>query len=514
MVGLQRFGAVDIGSNSIRMQAAEVVPGESPRPLVEDRAVARLGASVFQQGVVSTEAMDHAGRVLRRMAATLREHEIVAFRAVATSAIRDARNQDEFLMRAQLALGGVRPEIISGGEEARLIHLGVQSRWPQGRENIVIIDIGGGSAEVIESRCGKVVTALSKPLGAVRLSQMFFAHDPPSARELRQFTDYVREKIVPITDQIKGGSFDQVVATAATAAAVVRAIHGVAASEANEIDRLSVSSSDVLELYEKLAHQRLRERQLINGIGTRRAEIVIAGAGVLALVLEAIGADACSYSAAGVRDGVMADLAARYSELSRARLDEDQRRSVLSLADRCGVERKHAERVAEISGQLFEALGTVHGLGPRYGGLLEAAAHLHDAGHFVSSTRHHRHSFYLVVNSDLPGLDASDRLFIGNLCRYHRKNMPKPSHENLRGLDDEQQEALLKIIPLLRIADSLDRSHRQVVDAVEVTVGPEEVVLDLSSSGEAALEQWAAAQQSEVFLQVYGRRLVVNDRIK
>jgi len=509
MVSLHRLGAVDIGSNSIRMQAAEVAPGEPPRPLVEDRAVVRLGESVFQHGVVSADAMDHASRALRRMAALLREHQILSFRAVATSAIRDARNQDEFLLRAQLALGGVRPEIISGGEEARLIHLGVQSRWPHSRENIVIIDIGGGSAEVIESRGGKVVTALSKPLGAVRLTQLFFAHDPPSARELRQFTEYVLEKIVPITDQIKADSFDRVVVTAATAAAAVRAVHGIAASETNEIDHLSASSPDILKLYEKLSRQRLRERQLVKGIGSRRAEIIIAGVGVLALILDALRADVCFYSTAGVRDGVIADLAAHYSERSPAHLDEDQRTSVRALADRCGVERKHAQRVADLSSQLFEALRPIHGLEPRYGGLLEAAAHLHDVGHFVSSTRHHRHSFYLVVNADLPGLDRSARLFIGNLCRYHRKNMPKPSNEGFRALGDKQQEALLKTIPLLRIADSFDRSHRQLISAVQVTIHPEEVVLELNSSGDTALEQWAASQHADVFLQVYGRRLVI-----
>lgn len=142
-------------------------------------------------------------------------------------------------------------------------------------------------------------------------------------------------------------------------------------------------------------------------------------------------------------------------------------------------------------------------------GLLEASAYLHDTGHFISSTRHHHHSQYLVASSDLPGFDRDQRLFVANLCRYHRKSTPKPSHENFRALDSEQQDSLLRTIPLLRIADNLDRSHRQAVESVKADIRPDEIVLTLRSQGDAALEQWAAAQHGDVFLQVYGKRLVV-----
>lgn len=506
---MPRYGAVDIGSNSIRMQAAEVDPGEPPRLLAEDREVTRLGESVFQQGVVSPAAMDQTGRVLRRMADALRACEVAAFRAVATSAVRDARNQDEFLLRCQLALGGVQPEIISGGEEARLIHLGVQTQWPEAGNDKLIIDIGGGSAEIIESRGGEAVNALSKPLGAVRLTQMFFSEDPPSARSLQQFTEYVREKLAPVARQIRCERSDHVIVTAATAAAVVRAIQGLPSSNGAEADRRSVETADVRELFSTLARQNLRGRQAINGIGPRRAEIIIAGAGVLALILESLSVESCFYSVAGVRDGVIADLAARAALLDRAGLDADQRQSVRRLAVRCGVAPEHAERTAGLAGQLFGGLQSLHQLGSEYGRMLEAAAYLHDVGHFVSSTRHHRHSFYLVSNSDLPGFNNRERVFVANLCRYHRKNMPKSSQENFAKLDAEQQSALLRLIPLLRIADSLDRGHRQVVDSVKASVAPDQVALELTTSGDAALEQWAAEQHKEVFAEVYGKDLVV-----
>ncbi len=507
---MNRYGAVDIGSNSIRMQAAEVVAGEPIKTLAEDREVTRLGESVFKDGVVSPEAMDLAGRVLRRMAEGLKACKVDVFRAVATSAVRDARNQDEFLLRAQLALGGVRPEIISGAEEARLIHLGVQARWPHPAERTLIIDIGGGSAEVIESNAGEVRSALSKPLGAVRLTRLFFSEDPPTPKALQQFEEFVLEKTASIKQEILGGSFDRVIATAATGAAVIRAVEGIPTSDGDRADRVGVDTAQVRKLYESLAHQNVRERELVTGIGGKRAEIIVAGVGALALLLEELGADRCWHSAAGVRDGVIADLAAHGLEFSRKQLDADQLQTVRKLANRCGVIAAHSECVTQLAGELFEALGPLHQLGPEYGGLLEAAAYLHDAGHFVSSTRHHRHSFYLVANADLPGFVGDDRFFIANLCRYHRKNMPKRSQENFGDLSAERQQALLALIPILRIADSLDRSHRQLVEGVKIEATRKQVTLNLFGSGDLALEQWAAEQHAGVFGQVYGKPLVVD----
>ena len=491
------------------MLAAEVVAEGRLETLAEDREVTRLGESVFRRGQVSPEALDQMARVLRRMAETLRQTNVTVVRAVATSAMRDARNQEEALLRAQLALGGVRPEIISGAEEARLIHLGVQTRWPHPTETIFIIDIGGGSAEIIESKGGQAVSAVSKPVGAVRLTEMFFQEDPPTRDAIQQFTEYVGEKIGSLRSRTRPLTFDRVIVTAATAAAVVRALHAKPASDRDQIDRLSVKTRDVRELFRSLGSKSLRERQILTGIGARRAEIIVAGCGALAIILEAMGAETCTYSAAGVRDGVIADLAARAAQFDRARLDAEQLSSVRTLASRCNVDLDHVERVALLAGRLFDDLAPLHGLEARYGGLLEAAAYLHDIGHFISSTRHHRHSFYVVANSDLPAFDVDERMFVANLCRYHRKNMPKPGQENFRELDRKQQEALLRLIPILRIADSLDRSHRRIVEGVSAKVDGEVATIGLEAKEDAALEAWAARQHGDVFTLVYGRKLKV-----
>src|SRR5579863_51833 len=191
---MRRYAAVDIGSNSVRMMAAEVSPDGVLRTLATDRQVIRLGLSVFRSGRIERQAIEDACITLRRMAQAYAKLDVLAVRSVATSAVRDAGNQREFLQRASDALGAP-VEIISGQEEARLIHLGVQRRWPHPNRRVLMVDVGGGSAEIILSESGTLAEAHSKPLGAVRLTEVFLKSDPPSALELRQMTEYVDEKL-------------------------------------------------------------------------------------------------------------------------------------------------------------------------------------------------------------------------------------------------------------------------------------------------------------------------------
>src|SRR5258708_1407782 len=188
---MPRYAAIDIGSNSIRMLAAEVRRGEPWRALAASRQVVRLGESVFREGILSREAMDLALGVLSQAASEFAKLDVSAIRAVGTAALRDAANRIEFQERARQILG-VQVEIISGLEEARLIHLGVQTNWPQPHQRLLIADIGGGSAELILSEGGHVTEAFSKPLGAVRLTEVFLRDDPPSPRELWRMEKYIQ----------------------------------------------------------------------------------------------------------------------------------------------------------------------------------------------------------------------------------------------------------------------------------------------------------------------------------
>jgi exopolyphosphatase / guanosine-5'-triphosphate,3'-diphosphate pyrophosphatase len=490
------------------MEAAEVKPGQPPRILASDREVTRLGESVFRTGSVSEDAIEATCVVLARMSGLYRKLEVAGVRAVATSAIRDARNQRAFIERASAAVGAP-VEIISGREEARLIHLGVQATWPQDTRNLLIIDIGGGSAEIIAAEHGHLVESFSKPLGAVRLKENFLRSDPPAPQQLHQMQEYIQQKLEGPISRLGSIKWDRVIATSATAAAVAGAIARVPRSERDAIDRLRIATPQVRKLYQKLSGLSLAARRKVTGIGPRRAEIIVPGMAVLLEFLQEFQLPALYYTRAGVRDGIIADLAARNVGAELSRLSREQRREVETMGRRYGVALDHARKVAEISNLLFTALEPLHELPPAYGKLLEAAAYLHDVGHYVSDASHHKHSWYVVANSDLAGFTERERLLVAALCRYHRRSLPSPEHSAFQALSAEERRTAMLLIPILRLADNLDRSHDQRIRGVACRLRNGQVCLELHARGDIDLEQWAAQRAATVFEQVYQRPIAV-----
>jgi exopolyphosphatase/guanosine-5'-triphosphate,3'-diphosphate pyrophosphatase len=396
---MPRYAAIDIGSNSIRMLAAEVVGGSPIKTLASSRQVTRLGEGVFRTGRISQSAIELCSNVLAQMAAEYRAAGVIGVRAVGTSALRDAGNQDEFLKRASEALQAP-VEVISGQEEARLIHLGVQTRWPHPTQRVLMIDLGGGSAELILSEHGRMAQAFSKPLGALRLKEVFLKSDPPDPRELHRMEEYIQERTVDAVKRFGDDPYDRAIATSATAAAVICAVNRVPRAKRETADRLRATVSQVRNFYKEVSTRDLDSRRKIPGIGPRRAEIIVPGVAMLLQTLREFRLTKLYYSSAGLRDGIIADLAARGVGRELSQLDAEQRRLMTQMTRRYGVQLPHARKVAALAHVLFDSLQSLHGLPPSYGKVLEAASYLHDIGHYISDTRHHRHSFYMVTNSD------------------------------------------------------------------------------------------------------------------
>jgi exopolyphosphatase/guanosine-5'-triphosphate,3'-diphosphate pyrophosphatase len=254
---------------------------------------------------------------------------------------------------------------------------------------------------------------------------------------------------------------------------------------------------------------KLEDRQKIVGIGPKRAEIIVAGVAVLHEFVENFHLPRLYYSTAGVREGVIADLAHRRVGLAQARLDADRRRVVQALSRRYGIAAPHTRKVAWLAVTIFERLRAVHGLPPVHGQLLEAAAYLYNIGHFVNESRHHKHSLYLVANSDLAGFSEWERMVIANLSRYHRKSMPQPSHPEFQMLDAEGRRAVVLLAPLLRLALALDQSQDQRVEDVHVTTQDRTVEIYLRSSKDLDVEEWHATQVAPVFRESYGLQLSI-----
>lgn len=502
------YAAIDIGSNSIRMEAAQVDSDGALQVVASDRQVTRLGESVFRTGRLSQAAIEFACNVLASMAQKYRAVDAIAVRAVGTSALRDASNKDEFLRRASEVLG-VHVEVISGLEEARLIFMGVQARWPLRKGRLLVIDVGGGSAEVMVGDNGHLAEAYSKKIGAVRLKEVFLKSEPPSKLELAQMQEYIDQRLESVVRRLKSKSYDRAISTSGTAAAMVCSVNGISRSKRDKVDRLRGSLAQVRAFYNKISARDLEGRRKIVGIGPRRAEIIVPGTAVLLHIMRELRLPSLHYSAAGLRDGIISDLAGRGVGKRPARLDADRREIVMGMARRYSVDMNHVRKVAQVAIHLFEQTERLHQLTSQYGGLLEASAYLYDIGHFVSDTRHHRHSAYLVANSDLPGFTERERNILANLCRYHRKGMPAVSHADFQALDAEGKNAVLFLTPLLRLSAAIDQTHEQRVHSVDCNIQNGGVSLVLRSNSDVKLEKWAAEQVSDAFQQVYGKALHV-----
>ena len=506
---MPRYAAVDIGSNSVRLLVGDHIPGGPLRSLAAEREVTRLGEGVFRSGRIDDQAMDFLCAQLSRMAQVIARHEVLAIRAVATAAVRDANNQHEFIARASAALGAPI-EVISGQEEARLIHLGVILRWPEQKGRVLLVDVGGGSGEVTLSEDGRLQESFSKPLGAVRLAEVFLKrHDPPAAEDLHRLERYVDEKLMPAVERFGRGKFTRMIATSASAAAIVSAINRVPRARRDQADRLRATKSQIKSFYQDVTSKSLAQRRQMTGIGPRRAEIIVPGAALYWRVLELFQHHSMYYLSAGVRDGIIGDLAARGVGRELSQLSREQRGVVEKLSRRYAVPLKHSRKVAALAHQIYTTMHDQHRLPPAWGKILEAAAYLHDAGHYISDTSHHKHSDYIVRNADLAGFTDHERILIALLCRYHRKAMPQPRHSEYQALSPEERRVLLLLIPLLRLADSLDRTNQQLVESVDLEDRDGALVARIRSHGDADLDEWAAERLTDLFRQVYGKPLEV-----
>ncbi len=511
---MELFAAIDVGSNSVRLQIAAFVSGFQHQVVREDRVVTRLGASVFQTGQLSERSIEDTVEVLGNFRRKAQEASVIALRAVGTSALREANNARRFFKAVKRECEGLEVEAISGREEARLIHLGVISRVANPEEPLLVIDLGGGSAEFTISRDRRLAATSIAPLGAVRLTEMFLESDPPVAAEIERLEGYVRQRLQRIKKTLgipgPAAEWKRVIGTSGTMAALAAASLRVGAPRSG-LDGQVFTQVELEALYRRMRFMKLEARKDIPGINAKRAEIIVAGAAVVALAMRELEVSEIMYSDAGLRDGVLVDLAARHKgdQAGIQYLNAERLQSVRELAARYGDVPSHSEQVAQLARDLFRVLQPLHGLDEFYGQVLEAAALLHNIGHYVSPNKHHKHTYYLIANSELPGYSDRERLLIANVARYHRGSFPSDSHEGYRQLSAKDQKPVEQLAALLRLADSCDHGRRRVVHSLLATPRSDRVDVTLLASSEAELEAWAAQKSAALFRHAFGRKLNV-----
>jgi exopolyphosphatase/guanosine-5'-triphosphate,3'-diphosphate pyrophosphatase len=526
------FAAIDIGSNSCRLKIAKVA-SHRLKTLAEDREVTRLGASVFDTGLISPEAMAATLRALKRFQRAVQSHGVDRIRVVATSAMRDARNSAAFQAWVK-AETGWNMEIISGLEEGRLIHLGVTGEEPGAGGRVLLLDLGGGSCELTLSEHKHIKDTISLPLGAVRLTEQFLIGDPAPRDGLARMHKLIARELRRAHRRIQPGRASLVIATSGTAAALSEACapgvkigKGNGKSAGKIVGRRShagrdhrsdvlagmVTTKAVRKLAGKLAKMSLLERGAIPGIGPRRAEIIVAGAQVYAAVLESFGLRGFRYSPLGLRDGILVQMLAESATAdARAHREFEHERweSVLATARRYGVDPRQAEPVRAHAVQLFRELRPVHELNPEYENWLAAAAVLRDTGKFINHQGHHRHTQYIISSSEIYGYTQLQRTLVSAIARYLGKSRPQPGDRALRNIPAEEHKNVHRAVVLLRLAVALNQDRASDVLRVGVRVYPKRAYLELRAGRTGAeLELWSLRKEAGYFREVFGRELFV-----
>jgi len=504
---MQTLAAIDIGSNSCRLKIARVVQ-HNLRVVHEDREVTRLGTSVFESGLVSPDAMAATLRALKRFSRAVQEHGVDQIRAVATAAMRDARNGRAFLAWVKDETGW-EVEIISGLEEARLIHRGVVNNETGTAGRCLLIDVGGGSCEVSLSERKRLKQTISLPLGAVRLTEEFLKSDPPIKEEISRMKQFIARELRKATRRVTPIDVQAVVATSGTAAALSEATRIV--RKARPKDYVA-STRDVRRLADKLTKLKNEDRSAIPGIGPRRSEIVVAGAQVYAELLEHFALHGFRYSDMGLRDGILAQMLAEQDPrtIAHQQYERDRWEAVLETCRRYGVDPRQAEPVREHAAQLFNDMRGVHELPTEYQTWLEAAAMLRDIGKFMNYQGHHRHAQYIIANSEIFGFNATQRVVTSAIARYIGKSRPEPEGRTMRQVPPEEHEHVKRAVVLLRLAVALNQDRASDVLRVRVRVYPRQVMLEISPGRTGAeLELWSLRKEAAYFREVFRRELFV-----
>jgi len=502
-----RAAAVDVGSNAIRLLVAEFKDPHSYRVLENVRASVRLGHGVFLTGKLSPEVTREAIRTLAAFKKRMEELRVVACHAVATSAVRESANGEEFLKRvwreARLYL-----ETINGSEEARLIHRAVKERVEMGTGRWLLADLGGGSVEVSVADASGVIWTESHTMGAVRLLEELAGSADDPGRLQRLLTEYV--DTLRISSAITKEPLMGCIATGGNIETLAQM--GPLRPGPERVARLPLRSLD--KLIGQLACLSYRER--VEGLGLRedRADVIFPAAMIYAKLARFAKAEEILVPFVGVKEGVLLDLVDGLAE-GRDQRDREERQvelAALALGRKYHFDEAHGRHVARLSLSLFDQLATVHKLGARDRRALHAAALLHDIGSYVSYSGHHKHSHYLISHSNLAGFGQREMEVVANVARYHRRSAPKAEHEAYAVLDRKEKAAVLKLSSLMRLADAMDRERRQKVYSVKAEVKDGLLKLRLEGQGDLLLEGWSLKKKADLLLRAFGLGLEVTSR--
>jgi len=464
------------------------------RELHAERASVRLGRDVFLDGKLAPAAVSQACEALRRFRELLDLHRVERYRAVATSAVREAENGQLLVERARRE-AGIELDVIEGIEEARLVRLAVVGRLDLRDKRALLLDLGGGSLEISLVDRGQLRASKSLPIGTVRLLEAFHGRDNNGDEMARE---YIERQLLEIASEIPKESVDVCVGTGGNFDTLALLCPPSGASRP-ELDVPAVRA-----LLPTLIAMTPEERRNTYALRPDRADVIVPAAEIIAGVAKAFGIERIQTPGVGLKEGVLDELIEKhfnvwdYGGEASASLD-----AALRLGRRYHFDEAHGMLVARFSADLFDQLLPLHRLGERDRLLIRTAALLHDVGDFVRYEGHHRHSHYILTNSDIVGLTPTERAVVANVARYHRKAHPDTAHPNFRDLERDDRGRVRILAGIVRIADALDREHAAKVGALRAVIEKGRMRLHLTGAAERRLEEWTVGRKSQLFEEVF-----------
>ncbi len=519
--GLRRVAAIDIGTNSIHLLIAAIDPElHSFRVELVEKSAARLGERDPDSGDLSDAAMERGFRTLRHCKELADSHGVEAIVTAATSAVREAPNGRDFLQSVQEQIG-LPVDLISGPEEARLIYLGVLSSMAFGDQPHLILDIGGGSTELVlaDGRDSRALT--STRVGAVRLQRDFITQDPLPQERRSFLTAFIQGSLEPavmkVRRRLEPGEAPVMVATSGTA----MAIGALAAAEEDrpplKLQGYRLSRQRVDQLVDRLVAMTPEQRRALPAINDRRAEIIVPGALILQTAMRMLAVEELVICDRALREGLIVDWMLRQGLLEDrfAYQSSIRQRTVRHQAQRFGVDLPRAERVAAFALSLYDQTqGELHGDAGPGRELLWAAAMLHGCGQHINVGAYHKHSWYLIRHGELLGYSDDDHLIVAAIARYHRRSLPKKRHEAWQLLESRDARRLVgSMALLLRLAAALDRRPEARVASLRVSVDSNRLAIELVPTApglDLSLEQWSLQGCARPLLEATGRVLQVS----
>lgn len=513
------LASIDLGTNSLHMVIVRIDKSLPAFTIIaREKDTVRLG-DCGPKGQLKPEVMDRAIATLKRFQELAKTFNVEQVVAVATSAVREAPNGRDFIKRVSDELD-LEINLISGPEEARRIYLGVLSAMEFHDEPHVIIDIGGGSTELILGDGGEPKFLSSTKVGAVRLTQEYIKTDPISRTEFLFVQAYIRGMLERPVDELRlhlqPGKVPHLVGTSGTIETLaVMIAKEKLGTEPTPLAGYQITLNELHNIVSRLRKLSYQERLQIPGINDRRAEIILAGALILQEAMSLLEIESLTICERSLREGVIVDWMLTHGLIEdRLRYESSIRqRSILKIAQKYNVDLEHGERVAAFSLSLFDQTnGILHDYGSAERELLWAAAILHNCGLYISHSAHHKHSYYLIRNGELLGYTETEIDMIANLARYHRKSAPKKKHENYQNLSKKNRHIIDRLNPLMRLAVALDR--RQIGAVAEVNCECDRdkkefklILKPVDPQDNCALELWSLDLKKDVFEQQYNLKL-------